>query len=68
MIRPDVGIAEDKLFRTDQCDSPGPNEWVGAWVPGADDSAKDDDIDIVLTKGEPDPLVGYVSSALTCTP
>ena len=68
MIRPDVGIAEDKLFRTDQCDSPGPNEWVGAWVPGADDSARDDDIDIVLTKGEPDPLVGYVSSALTCTP
>lgn len=68
MIRPGVGIAEDKLFRTDQCDSPGPNEWVGAWVPGADDSARDDDIDIVLTKGEPNPLVGYVSSALTCTP
>ncbi len=68
MIHPDVGIAEANLFRTDQCDSPGPNEWVGAWVPGADDSARDDDIDIVLIKGEPDPLVSYVSSALTCTP
>ncbi len=68
MIHPDVGIAETNLFRTDQCDSPGPNEWVGAWVPGADDAARDDDIDIVLTKGQPDPVVGYVSSALTCTP
>ncbi len=68
MTRPDVGIAEDKLFRTDQCDSPGPSEWIGAWVPGADDAARDDDIDIVLIKGEPDPLVSYVSSALTCTP
>ncbi len=68
MTHPDVGIAEANLFRTDQCDPPGPNEWPGAFVPGANDTAEDDDIDIVLTKGQPDPVVGYVSSALTCTP
>ncbi len=68
MTHPDVGIAEANLFRTDQCDPPGPSEWPGAFVPGANDTAEDDDIDIVLTKGQPDSVVGYVSSALICTP
>ena len=68
MTRPDVGILESNLFRTDQCDPPGPNEWPGAFVPGANDTSEDDDIDIVLTKGQPDPVVGYVSSALICVP
>ncbi len=35
-------------------------------VPGADDTSEDDEIDIVLTKGDPDVVVGYVTSALTC--
>ncbi len=68
MTRPDVGILESNLFRTDQCDPPGFNEWPGAFVAGANDTFGDDDIDIVLTKGQPDPVVGYVSSALTCGP
>jgi len=68
MTRPDVGIAEANLFRTDQCDPPGPNEWPGAFVPGANDTFGDDDIDIVLTMGQPDPVVRYVTSALTCSP
>jgi beta-lactamase superfamily II metal-dependent hydrolase len=68
MTRPDVGIQESNLFRTDHCDPPGSNKWRGAFVDGADDGPEDDDIDIVLTKGDPDPVVGYVTSALTCSP
>jgi competence protein ComEC len=68
MTDPQVGILEANLFRTDQCDDPGPAEWPGAHVPGADDDFGDDEIDIVLTKGSPDVAVGYVNSALTCSP
>ncbi|MEE3028844.1 MAG: hypothetical protein VX729_14995 [Pseudomonadota bacterium] len=43
-----IVVLKDNCFRTNLCDSPQKNEWVGHTVSGQDDTGGDNDIDIII--------------------
>ncbi len=54
----DLGVSIDNMFRTDRGDNEGNDEWTHGNSSEAD-SAGDDDVDILLVKGQKEPIVKY---------